>query len=147
MDALKTQIFTLNQKVDRLYELVDRLSEKISVALSDYPVRSESSQTSIPQGVALRENYLLPGETEELHLLMDHKDVLGDETHIEIGGSNTENPLTPEIQIQRLTAQLTAAYNRIAALEEQLLSRTDASSLSTQRERLRIASQHDTNEP
>jgi hypothetical protein len=29
--------------------------------------------------------------------------------------------LTPEIQIQRLTAQLTAAYNRIAALEEQLL--------------------------
>jgi hypothetical protein len=29
--------------------------------------------------------------------------------------------LTPEIQIQRLTAQLTAAYNRIAALEEQLM--------------------------
>ena len=29
--------------------------------------------------------------------------------------------ITPEIQIQRLTAQLTAAYNRIAALEEQLL--------------------------
>jgi hypothetical protein len=31
--------------------------------------------------------------------------------------------ITPEIQVQRLTAQLTAAYNRIAALEEQLLSR------------------------
>jgi len=30
-----------------------------------------------------------------------------------------EKELTPEIQIQRLTAQLTAAYNRIAALEEQ----------------------------
>ena len=32
-----------------------------------------------------------------------------------------EKIISPEIQIQRLTAQLTAAYNRIAALEEQLL--------------------------
>lgn len=30
--------------------------------------------------------------------------------------------IAPEAQVQRLTAQLTAAYNRIAALEEQLLS-------------------------
>ncbi len=32
------------------------------------------------------------------------------------------NSFADEIQIRRLTAQLTAAYNRIAALEEQLLS-------------------------
>jgi hypothetical protein len=32
-----------------------------------------------------------------------------------------DRQITPEIQIQRLTAQLTAAYNRIAALEEQLM--------------------------
>jgi hypothetical protein len=31
--------------------------------------------------------------------------------------------LTPEIQIQRLTAQLTRAYNRMAALEEQIISK------------------------
>jgi len=31
--------------------------------------------------------------------------------------------ISTELQIQRLTAQLTAAYNRIAALEEQLLAR------------------------
>jgi hypothetical protein len=30
--------------------------------------------------------------------------------------------MTQDIQIQRLTAQLTAAYNRIAALEEQLVA-------------------------
>jgi hypothetical protein len=34
-----------------------------------------------------------------------------------------EQDLSPQIQIQRLTAQLTAAYNRIAALEEQLLAK------------------------
>jgi hypothetical protein len=32
-----------------------------------------------------------------------------------------ERQITTDIQIQRLTAQLTAAYNRIAALEEQLM--------------------------
>jgi hypothetical protein len=35
----------------------------------------------------------------------------------------SEKTMSPELQIQRLTAQLTAAYNRIASLEEQLLSR------------------------
>jgi hypothetical protein len=34
-----------------------------------------------------------------------------------------EQDLSPQIKIQRLTAQLTAAYNRIAALEEQLLAK------------------------
>jgi hypothetical protein len=34
-----------------------------------------------------------------------------------------EEDLSPQIKIQRLTAQLTAAYNRIAALEEQLLAK------------------------
>ena len=55
--------------------------------------------------------------------LMVHKDILADDDRA--GGDRTqgEKDLTPEIQIQRLTAQLTAAYNRIAALEEQLLSR------------------------
>ena len=36
--------------------------------------------------------------------------------------STLERSLAPETQIRRLTAQLTAAYNRIAALEEQLLA-------------------------
>ena len=33
-----------------------------------------------------------------------------------------ERSLSPDLQIRRLTAQVTAAYNRIAALEEQLLA-------------------------
>ncbi len=54
-----------------------------------------------------------------------HSDVLLDE---EMSGSRSVRStmgqnMQPEAQIQRLTAQLTAAYNRIAALEEQLLSR------------------------
>lgn len=51
---------------------------------------------------------------------MEHKDVLTDGIYLDMHRQSGDN-ITPEIQIQRLTAQLTAAYNRIAALEEQLL--------------------------
>ena len=54
---------------------------------------------------------------------MEHKDVLSDFTFMESDSHSGERSLAPEVQIQRLTAQLTAAYNRIAALEEQLLSK------------------------
>jgi hypothetical protein len=53
---------------------------------------------------------------------MEHKDVLVDNYSSEASMYSGEKALSPEIQIQRLTAQLMAAYNRIAALEEQLLA-------------------------
>jgi hypothetical protein len=53
---------------------------------------------------------------------MEHKDVLVDNSRLDNHRQSGEKELAPEIQIQRLTAQLTAAYNRIAALEELLLA-------------------------
>lgn len=47
------------------------------------------------------------------------KDILNDDEP----NSVFHRGMSPEAQIQRLTAQLTAAYNRIAALEEQLLTK------------------------
>lgn len=55
--------------------------------------------------------------------MMEHKDILVDSNELDTHLQSGEKELGPEIQIQRLTAQLTAAYNRIAALEEQLLAR------------------------
>ncbi|MEA5419530.1 hypothetical protein VB712_09865 [Spirulina sp. CCNP1310] len=63
-------------------------------------------------------------ETEEDEFL-SHKDVLPDtqrrREHIP-DYNMAEQSLSPELQVRRLTAQVTAAYNRIAALEEQLLA-------------------------
>ena len=54
---------------------------------------------------------------------MEHKDILLDGNGGESNANQKgEQELSPDIQIRRLTAQLTAAYNRIAALEEQLLA-------------------------
>ncbi|MGK7899330.1 MAG: hypothetical protein AB4372_38375, partial [Xenococcus sp. (in: cyanobacteria)] len=55
--------------------------------------------------------------------LTHHKDIIMDEVNENgISSANNDSELSTEIQIRRLTAQLTAAYNRIAALEEQLLT-------------------------
>ncbi len=51
-----------------------------------------------------------------------HKDILEDGDDVDGDSRGDANRLAPEMQVQRLTAQLTAAYSRIAALEEQLLS-------------------------
>jgi hypothetical protein len=53
---------------------------------------------------------------------LQHKDILDDDGPLDGDISTPENALAPDMQVRRLTAQLTAAYNRIAALEEQLLS-------------------------
>ncbi|MDB9479193.1 ferrochelatase [Dolichospermum circinale CS-537/03] len=53
---------------------------------------------------------------------LEHKDVLTDSmVYSDANYQARDRQITPEIQIQRLTTQLTAAYHRIAALEEQLL--------------------------
>lgn len=51
-----------------------------------------------------------------------HRDILSDDNSLEDMISGEQPEITPDIQIQRLTAQLTAAYNRIASLEEQLVA-------------------------
>jgi hypothetical protein len=57
-----------------------------------------------------------------LDAVCEHKDILLDSSYLDLDRQNAETTFSPDVQIQRLTAQLTAAYNRIAALEEQLLS-------------------------
>lgn len=119
MEALQKQVITLNHKVDALYQVIDQLSGKVSEALSECrlaPVQGTN-------GMGLDGVSRYPAQSySSVRSTMEHKDVLVDSTGLDSHMQSGEKQLTPEIQIQRLTAQLTAAYNRIAALEEQLLA-------------------------
>ena len=110
MESLEKQILTLSQKVNAIYEVIERLDMRLSQALSD------SSLGQLP----VVEHYL--EKKQPVHELkqLKHKDILLDSVP-EISYQTMDRQITPEIQIQRLTTQLTAAYQRIAALEEQLL--------------------------
>ena len=121
MDSIQKQVTALSQKIDGLYQIIDQLSQKVSEALSENqqtPLRGGNDPLGISNG---RHRYQ---SQSSIGSSMEHKDVLIDVNGIDkYSHQSSEKDLSPEIQIQRLTAQLTAAYNRIAALEEQLLAR------------------------
>lgn len=121
MDTLQIQISELNQKVEQLYRLVERISRQVNALTEEsrQPSDSTHSLSSISSILShSSSNY------EENDCSITHKDILVDDTSSKNNSvSAKEQELAPDIQIRRLTAQLTAAYNRIAALEEQLLAR------------------------
>lgn len=119
MDSLQKQVISLTSKVDALYKITDQLSEKVSNAFSECRLTPIQGK----QDAVGRESGQYSGPTySTFRPTMEHKDVLIDNNELDTHHANSEKELSPQIQIQRLTAQLTAAYNRIAALEEQLIA-------------------------
>jgi len=119
METLQEQIGLLGTKVDALYQLIEQLSGKVAAVATECKVGADQrlqAESDIHFGTRSYRSYT------SMDAAMEHKDVLADSTSLEFSSHSGDRRLAPEIQIQRLTAQLTAAYNRIAALEEQLLS-------------------------
>lgn len=107
MDHLQNLILDLRHQMS--LEPFPR-SKNHSVLHSSAP---RKSQEILPETLA--------GFTEE-SFDFSHKDVLldGDEGHPFWTVSGGQS-LSQDLQVRRLTAQLTAAYHRIAALEDQLM--------------------------
>ncbi len=121
MDTLEQELVTLNQKIDTLYEIIRELNQTIIELLSQSqsPKRVDGTPPHL-QEPSHRSGFSPPPESETR---LEHKDILLDDNYMETKMMHREDPsITADIQIQRLTAQLTAAYNRIAALEERLLA-------------------------
>ena len=138
MESIQQQISALTHKVDRVYQILAREAaqdlehkaagrEETSIG---HPLNREDIQLVGGQNPRLRQD----GYTElasnsnyrqdSTEWIIAQQDILIDSSGVEISHHQIkEQDLAPKIQIQRLTAQLTAAYNRIAALEEQLLAK------------------------
>ena len=123
MNPLQAQIATLDHKVDALYTLIERLTSNVNYLLDDVNKRSSHDSE-----IALTPAERRSREMNSLDAMFEHQDVLLDRDLISTDRhGDDDTKMTPEAQIQRLTAQLTASYNRIAALEEQLLSLSNLS--------------------
>lgn len=146
MDGLQRQVNDLNQKVDQLHQIVERLSGQITtlttyeeetavvsqprqpMAVSDMDLRSSSSVSYDYNLISDRSHWgyetaNASNGSGRYRATLEHKDILVEEAEIQpVTPPTTEPLLSTDIQIRRLTAQLTAAYNRIATLEEQLLA-------------------------
>lgn len=118
----RREIATINRKVDDLYEMVERLSKQIDELLLNIKHKAVSDAEQFERVLQIQPHPL--PQQNNLNEAMRHKDVLLDSRDWENPVSvEQENSLSSDLQIRRLTAQVTAAYNRIAALEEQLLTR------------------------
>ncbi len=117
MDTLQKQIGTMDSKIDTLYQLVEQLTHNLSQVVTE--IKTPNQGMSYTASGTSNGRYYHHRHSDPS---MEHKDVLVDSQGSEASIQGGEKPLSPEVQIQRLTAQLTAAYNRIAALEEQLLA-------------------------
>ncbi len=140
VDSLYTVVEHLNNQVRRLpvndtHNRLDSLEQKLEHLSRQLErvlgLNSPSLGTPRPTRALEQTQPLAQLEAEPLEpasaastATLQHKDVLVDRESPEVRPDyNCEDPsLSPETQVRRLTAQVTAAYNRIADLEEQLLS-------------------------
>ncbi|MEA5569694.1 hypothetical protein [Calothrix sp. UHCC 0171] len=120
MELLEQQVLTLSTKVDALYQVIQQLEHKVSQVLSTTHADNGNKRESLLDSGETG-SYQLKGHNINFNAEFEHKDVLVDGIYLDTSIQGGDKHLTAEVQIQRLTAQLTAAYNRIAALEEQLL--------------------------
>ncbi len=111
---VEKKIELLTSRVDDVYHILDRLHQHLL---------PENSRPEITQrAVKAHSQQSFPKiDIQESADWLIHQDVLVDNEASSYRQQDTM--LSPQSQIQRLTAQLTVAYSRIAALEEQLLAR------------------------
>ncbi len=109
MKDLILKLTELNNKLNQVYAMVKELGEYVGwPGLEKWTVDSnlaeKMQQGEIPQ----------PSVT--------HKDIIDDDQCLSVSLPKCTDNMSCEEQVNRLTAQLTAAYYRIASLEEELLT-------------------------
>ena len=119
MDTLQIQISQLQDKTNRLYQLVEQVNSRLDGLSNCQPEQIEQESYSLPNFAS---GLSSSGKQGKSDYQLTHKDVLVDDNTSTSSSNSSSDNLAPDTQIRRLTAQLTAAYNRIAALEEQLLT-------------------------
>ena len=124
IDIIQEQVHNLSNKVDSLHRLVEQLSDQVAALalVQGAPVPPAMQNGKGAESAAVEVSPAVSAARSSMDMAMSHKDILNDETSLDGDKSSATASLSPEIQVQRLTAQLTAAYNRMAVLEEQILA-------------------------
>lgn len=118
MEDLQNQISELKKQLHHINQNIESMPEQIISGLLTHTLTHGSFVSNVNSV-----NSISHISRESLEYSFTHKDII-DEDRVCV---SPEAEIPNEWQIGRLTAQLTYAYERIAALEKQLLSRHLAS--------------------
>lgn len=108
----------VEHKLDRLYAMVEEIGRQVALLVTE---KEGPRQQQANQLLYLSDSLLPADSDRQFPSILDYKNSIVEGSEGKPSESSIEQSLAPETQMRRLTAQLTAAYNRIAALEEQLL--------------------------
>jgi chromosome segregation ATPase len=114
VETLQEQLMVVNAKIEAIHQKIEVISAQIAELL--VTVRPGTNESIISDNTQIER----PSSRPVAPVI--HRDILQDEAPSALDQTKGQI-ISHEIQMQRLMAQLTAAYNRIAALEEQLLSK------------------------
>jgi hypothetical protein len=119
MDSIQEQVIILTDKVDALHQMIDQVNGQMAIILASAHLAGDADREfKLGTSYSNSQRY----SPNMLDTVCEHKDILVDSDYSNLERQQMEPSLSQDIQIQRLTAQLTAAYHRIAALEDQLLA-------------------------
>lgn len=110
-EALQHHFEHLESQVQELKAAIERMPEQLAAVL--LAAQDAKKSTPTPSRYSVLTSDLVEDGSHSFLL---------DEEMPTVSSRSMGHDIAPEAQIQRLSAQLTAAYNRIAALEEQLLA-------------------------
>lgn len=110
-EAVQHYLERLESQIQELKAAIERMPEQVVAVL--LATQEAKKNTPAPSCYSVLISDLVEDGS--------HNFLLDDEPTV-VSNRSMGHELAPEAQIQRLSAQLTAAYNRIAALEEQLLA-------------------------
>jgi hypothetical protein len=114
VETLQEQLMVVNAKIEAIHQKIEVISAQIAELLV-----AVHSDGQTPMGKARTQNGYPDDRITDSVI---HRDILQDDSPSILNKTKGQT-ISHELQMQRLMAQLTAAYNRIAALEEQLLSK------------------------
>jgi uncharacterized coiled-coil protein SlyX len=112
VDTLQEQLTAVNAKIEAMHQKIEVIGTQVAELLTSTRLGSESRTDG--------HSFSTPTPVSSVPVAT-HRDVLEEEDHMALNEARGKS-MSQELQMQRLMAQLTAAYNRIAALEEQLLA-------------------------
>ncbi|MEN9203413.1 MAG: hypothetical protein Q6K80_07005 [Thermostichus sp. DG_1_6_bins_120] len=110
-EALQHYFEHLELQVQELKAAIERMPEQLAAVI--LAAQDAKKATPTPSRYSVLNSDLVEDGS--------HSFLLEEEMPV-VSSRSVGQDLAPEAQVQRLSAQLTAAYNRIAALEEQLLA-------------------------
>jgi hypothetical protein len=111
VETLQQQLTVVNLKIEAIHQKIEVISAQMDELLAS--VQSNGAVKAADGGGDRPSRSASRAEA--------HRDVLMDNEPTPLTSTKGQT-ISQELQMQRLMAQLTAAYNRIAALEEQLMS-------------------------